>query len=391
MVNTMRFLHFILGNLAHSRARLVFMMGSVVVAFLLLGLMLPVLRVFDSRVDFADANRLMVLNKASMMRPLPISYGARIATVDGVDAVGHFTYFGATYRTADNQIPAIVTDPQGFPAMVDEVVFRDPETLKNWIADPVTIAVGRQLADKNGWSVGDVVPLRSAIYARADGNPVWTFRIGTIFDGATAESVTNSIVINYDYFNAERTWGKDTVGWYTVRIADANGAEQTSQALDALFRNSPNETATTTERAFAKSFLNQIGDFKTMIGVALVLVFWTLILITANAQMQMIRERFSDFAVMRLLGYRKGRVARLILSESLLMMFAGGVLGMAIAGTIVVIVAARADALLALLTVSWRDWVAGAALMAGCGVIVAAVPAILAARQSISDGLAETL
>jgi putative ABC transport system permease protein len=387
----MRFLRFILGNLAHSRARLVFMMGSVVVAFLLLGLMLPVLRVFDSRVDFADANRLMVLNKASMMRPLPINYAARIADIDGVQAVGHFTYFGAAYRTADNQIPAIVTDPKGFSAMVDEVVFRDTKTRDSWFADPASIAVGRQLADENGWSVGDVVPLHSAIYAKSDGSPVWTFRIGTIFDGATADSVTNSVVINYDYFNAERTWGKDTVGWYTVRIADANGAETVGAAIDTLFQNSPNETATTTERAFAKSFLNQIGDFKTMIGVALVLVFWTLILITANAQMQMIRERFSDFAVMRLLGYRKGRVARLILSESLLTMFAGGILGMAIAGIIIVVVASRAEALLALLTVDWRDWLVGAALMAGCGVVVAAVPAVLAARQSISDGLAETL
>src|SRR5690606_1786698 len=158
-----------------------------------------------------------------------------------------------------------------------------------------------------------------------------------------------------------------------VRIADANKAEATGKAIDVLFENSPNETATTTERAFAKSFLNQVGDFKTLIGATLILVFWTLILITANAQMQSIRERFGDFAVMRILGFRKRHITRIILSESLLTMFSGGVIGMAIAGIAVLIVSAKAEALLSLLSLDWRDWLIGAGMMVATGIIVATI------------------
>ncbi|RJE85827.1 ABC transporter permease [Paracoccus onubensis] len=387
----MRFLSLILANASRGRARLAFTLGSVVVAFLLLGLMLPVLRVFDSRVDFADANRLMVLNKASMMRPLPINYKDRIAELDNVEEVGHFTFFGAAYQSGSNQIPAIVTEPENFPVMVEEVEFRDADALSNWQADPSSIAVGRDLANKHGWKIGDLVPLHSSIYNRSDGNPVWTFRVGAIFDGAAEDSVTDSVVIPYEYFNNERIKGEDTVGWFAVRIADANKAEATGKAIDVLFENSPNETATTTERAFAKSFLNQVGDFKTLIGATLILVFWTLILITANAQMQSIRERFGDFAVMRILGFRKRHITRIILSESLLTMFSGGIIGMAIAGIAVLIVSAKAEALLSLLSLDWRDWLIGAGMMIATGVIVATIPAILAARQNIIDGLAETL
>ena len=123
-----------------------FTLGSVVVAFLLFGLLMPIDRLLQSRVDMANANRLITTNKASMMRPLPLNYGDRIAQVPGVLAVSHFTFFGAFYREPGNPVAALATDPARFPSMFDEVRFNDKGDLARWIDDPSSVAIGRQLA-----------------------------------------------------------------------------------------------------------------------------------------------------------------------------------------------------------------------------------------------------
>lgn len=384
-------LRIILAYARHGMARLAFTAGSIVVAFMLLGLMLPVIRVFESRVDFGAADRLMVLSKTSMMTPLPIGLRDRIADIDGVKAVSSFTFFGGTYRTPSNRIAAIVTDPRAFPGMVDEIRFNDPAQLAAWQSQPATVAIGRELADKEGWKVGDLIPVRSLIYPRKDGNPVWTFRVATIFDPATDEGVTNSMVINYDYFNEERASGRNTVGWFTVRVDDPRRSEAVAAAIEDTFANSPTEVTATTEKAYAQNFLAQVGNFKTLITIALALVFWTLILITSNAMMQGIRQRFSDFAIMRTLGFGTRRIARLIFSEVLLLVAAAAVVGMTLANLAVLVVANRTDQLLSLMRLDWRDWVLAAALALGCTVIVAALPIIRTSRQTIVDGLGEAV
>ncbi|AGT10946.1 ABC transporter permease [Paracoccus aminophilus] len=377
--------------LKQSKLRTAFTAGSIIVAFILLGLFLPVLRVFDSRVDFGDADRLMVVSKTSVMTPLPVGLGERIKQIDGVREVSHFTFFGGTYRAASNRIAAIVTDPALFPNMVDEVAFNDSEGYRRWLAEPASVAVGREMANAQGWKVGDLIPIRSLIYIRKDGSPIWTFRIATIFDPATKDSVTNSMVINYSYFNHERSSGADTVGWFAVRVDDPRHAEAVAAAIDKAFANSPNETTATTEKAYAQSFLKQVGNFKAMITVALALVFWTLILITSNAVMQGIRSRFSDFAIMRTLGFASGRIARLIFSEVAVLMAAAGLLGMAIANIVVLIVATRTDQLLSLMRLDWRDWAIAFGLITLCTLVISITPIVQERRQKIISGLGEAV
>lgn len=387
----MKDLPLILAYARRGYARLGFTMGAILVAFLLLGLMLPVMRLFDSRVDFADASRLMVVSKTSMMTPLPVNLQGRIADVDGVERVGHFTFFGGSYRSPSNQIAAIVTDPASFPEMVGEIEFRDADQLAAWQASPSSVAVGRELAEEQGWKVGDLIPIHSQIYARKDGSPVWTFRIAAIFDPSAEGNVTNSMVIPYDYFNRERATGEDTVGWFAVQVADSRQAEAIAATIDQMFENSPNETLSTTERAFSQSFLKQVGNFKTMITAALALAFWTLLLVTGNSAMQAIRSRFGDFAIMRTLGFSKARIGRLIVTESLLMIGIAALAGMAIANVVVFVVSRQTDQLLALMRLDWRDWAIALALAVGCALIVTVLPLLRAIRQSLTDGLGEVV
>lgn len=384
-------LSLIAAYLRQSRLRTAFTAGSIVVAFILLGLMLPVLRVFESRVDFGAADRLMVVSKTSVMTPLPMALGERIKDIDGVRQVGHFTFFGGSYRTPSNRIAAIVTDPATFPEMVDEVAFNDGAGYQRWLSEPGSVAVGRQMADEQGWKVGDLIPIRSTIHARKDGSPVWTFRIATIFDPADKDSVTNSMVVNYRYFNEERAAGKDSVGWFAVRVDDPRHSEAVGAAIDRTFANSSTETTATTEKAYAQSFLKQVGNFKAMITVALALVFWTLVLITSNAVMQGIRSRFSDFAIMRTLGFASGRIARLIWTEVFVQMAVAGFLGMAIADIIVIIVASQTDQLLSLMRLDWRDWALALGLILLCTIAISVTPILRERRQKIITGLGEAV
>jgi len=380
----------VLRNALHKRARAVFTIGSVVVAFLLLGLLLPLERLLQSRVDLANANRLITTHKASLMRPLPLGHAERIAELPGVEAVSHFTFFGAFYREPGNPVAALATEPARFAQMVEEVRFNSAAQLAAWIADPASIAVGRQLAQRLDWKVGDLVPLYSSIYPRADGKPVWTFRIATIFDAAGEQGSTDSMVLHHRHLDQARAFGQGTVGWFALRVAPQHSGS-VAQAVDQLFARSPNETSTVTEKAFAQSFLRQVGDFGAMISLALALVFWTLLLITGNTMAQAVRERFCDIAVLKALGCSAERVAGLILLESLFIVGTGGLLGLLLANLAIPLVAAQTHQLLSALQASWHDWALGLSLMLGVALAISILPALRALRQPVSEGLNEAL
>lgn len=386
----MKALAFVTRNVLHSRARAVFTLGSVVIAFLLFGLLMPLDRLLHSRIELANANRLITVNSASMMRPLPVSYGERIAKVPGVELVSNFTFFGAFYQEPGNTIAALATESRRFARMVDEVRFHNQADLAAWIADPASVAIGRQLADRMGWKVGDLVPIYSSIYPRADGKPVWIFRVAAIFDAAGANGNTDSMVLHYHYLDRVRAFGNGTVGWYSLRV-DPRRAVAVAHAVDRMFAESQDPTRTVTEKAFAQSFLHQVGDFGAMINVALVLVFWTLLLVTGNTMAQSVRDRFCDIAVLKALGCSGERVVMLVLLESLAIVVTGGVAGLLLADAAIPVIASRSNQLLSMLHADWHDWLSGLALMLAVAVAIAIVPAIRAARQPVCDGLGEAL
>lgn len=384
-------LELVVANARRRPARAAFTILTVVVAFVLFGLLLPLNRVFNSGVEFTDARRLIVTNKASILRPLPQTYKERLAKLDYVDMVAHFTFFGAFYREPSNQVAAIVTEPDKFAAIVDEVHFSNPADLEHWRSDPTGIAVGRQLATKYGWSVGDLVPVYSVIYSREDGSPVWTFRVDAIFDALRKDGNTNSMVINYSYFDEARAFGKGTVGWYMVRLRDSRSAAAAGQAIDELFANSPDETETSTEKAFIEGFLRQVGDFGFMITAALIAVFFTLTLVTATTMAQSVRESFSHIAVLKTLGFSDLRVLGLILSEALLITVGGGLLGLLIAAVAIPLIAGSNDQLLSTLTFRWTDAAYGVSLMVLMGVVAALGPGLRTIRLNIVDALGEAV
>jgi putative ABC transport system permease protein len=316
-------------SLRRKRLRTFFTVASILVAFLLFGLAESMRYALASGVEIAGADRLLTMHKVSFTQLLPASYESRIRSVEGVVAVAPQTWFGAWFRDESNQIPCFPTDPATFLKIYPE--FHIPEAQKqDWIADRTGILIGRAVSDMFGWKVGDAVPLKSAIWRKEDGTDTWDVTVRAIYDMPQGGD-TRQILMNQEYFEQAKLQAKGRIGWYVVKVADANHAPAISKRIDALFANSPAETKTSSERAMAQSFVNQIGNIGAILTAIVGAVFFTMLLVTANTMAQSVRERTNEIGVLKTLGFSNRGVLGLVLSESVLITVLGGLLGMGFA------------------------------------------------------------
>lgn len=320
-------LHLLIANVLRWKPLLAVTLLTVVVAFFFFGLLLALDRVFNAGVSFDKADRLVVANAVTIMQPLPLAYEERIASNDKVAAVSRNLFFGGFYQEPKNGLMAIATEPVSFMKLVPEMRIANAANRQRWIDDPATIAVGRTLADRYGWAVGDLVPIFSYLYPRKDGGVNWTFRVAAIYDSTEASGNTNSLLMHYAYVDKARANAKGTVGWYAVRIKDPRQAAQVAHEIDAMFANSPYETHTATEEMFAQELIKQVGDFGLIVRVAILAVFFTLVLVTANGMIHSVNERTGEIATMKAMGASDTRIALAVLAESALIITVGAALG----------------------------------------------------------------
>lgn len=359
---------------------------TVVVAFFLFGLLLSLDRVFNAGVKVDKADRLVVANAVTIMQPLPLAHEERIAATEGVAVVSRNVFFGGFYQDPANGLMAIATEPAAFLAILPEVVFADPEQRRRWLDDPATIAVGRSLAEKYDWKVGDLVPLYSFLYPRKGGSANWTFRVAAIFDSTEKAGNTNSLLIHYAYLDEERAHARRTVGWYNVRVKDPRQAQQVARRIDALFANSPYETHAATEATFAQELIKQVGDFGLIVRMAMIAVFFTLVLVAANSMIHSVNERVGELATLKALGASDASAALSVFAEAVSIIAVGAALGTVVNYLVVPRIAAY-SVTLSSLSFRWHDltWVALAVL--ALGVLVSLAPAHQAYRVDTASDL----
>ena len=198
------------------------------------------------------------------------------------------------------------------------------------------------------------------------------------------------MLFQYDYFEEARAFGKGTVGWYILRVADGSDPIQVANNLDLMFANSPNETKTSTEAAFAKSFTKQFGNIAMIVSLILGAVFFTLLLVSGNTMSQSVRERISELAVLKTLGFGDRAVLGIVLSESILIMMMGGVLGLGIGWLLTQGIAKQMAGFLPGVFLSPTAIASGFAIMIGAGILAGIFPALKAMRLSIIEALART-
>jgi len=379
----MKFLPLVWKNIWRRKFRTTFTLLSIFIAFLLFGILMTIRNSFALGVEIAGLDRLVLINKISLIMPLPFAYQARLQSVPGVEMVTHNTWFNGIYQDPANFFANIAVEPEPFLKIYPEYKL-PPEQVKAWFDDRQGAIVGRDLAERFGWKIGDRVPLQGTIFRPKSGD-VWEFNVSGIYDAADGIDKTQ-FFFRYDYLEENRTLGRGDVGWYIVKISDGSRAVEMSRQFDSMFENSSAETKTTTEKGFIESFAKQIGDIGAIMIAVSSVVLLMFGLVAASTMAQSVRERTSELAVLKTLGFTGPAILALVLAESLFIAVLGGGVGLALAW----LIAERGDptgGLLSVFVLPPRDLWLGAALMVAMGALAGVVPAVGAMRLKITDAL----
>ncbi|MEM0911194.1 MAG: FtsX-like permease family protein [Pseudomonadota bacterium] len=384
----MKDLYLIYKNLTRKKLRLFLTSFAIFIAFLIFGAVTALQGALNSGVEMSADNRLVVVHKVNFTQSLPYSYVNKVKSIDGVDKVTHSNWFGGYFQEPANQVVTFAVDPDTYFDVFEELVL-PPEQMASWQQNRASILVGERLARANDWAVGDRIPLSSNIFTNKDGTITWDFEIAGIFNGETEQVDTGYAVFHYKYFMETQTWGGDYVGWMILTTSDPSINEQVGKAIDASFANSQAETDTSTEKAFNKAFIEQVGNIGLIIFGVVFMAFFTILVVVGNTMILAIRERTSEIAMLKTLGFTSARIFRMVLAESCLLSFIGGLLGLGAAYLLLQGVSQQLARFLPNLVLDSSIVLQGLFYMLVLGLITGIVPAVRALRLNIITAFAK--
>ena len=384
-----RWLPILWANLSRRKLRLAFTFVSILLAFLMFGMLDALRTSLAGVVNVVGADRVLVQSKISMVMPLPRAHYEKIRALPGVKAAASFNWFGGMYKDAKRPIQMQATDPDEFLRVYPDVTLK-PEEIEAWKRNRQGMIVGELLARNNGWKIGDRIPIRSQIWRKLDGSDTWQFEIVGIY-GVKGTGVNKaSAFFQYDYFNESLQFGKDQAGMIAVRVEDPAQSDAISARIDALFENSQNETKTATERQFVKRLLEQIGNVGAILVSVTTAVFFTMLLVTANTMAQSVRERTNEIGVLKTLGFGSRTILSLVLLESLFLTIVGGLTGLLLAWFAAETLGVAIKDYFPAFHLNGTTFMVGISLMVVFGVVTGLWPALTAMRLKIVDALRRT-
>ncbi len=373
-----KYLFLIWKNLRRNKRRTALTVLSSGVSVFLIGALVSVYALMFAREASEDsALRLITRHKVSLGQELPLYYGPRIQSVDGVETLSVMNWFGGIYKDQrpENMFARFAVDPEEIFNIYSEFVI-PPEQLEAFQRDRQGLAVGKSVADRLGFKIGDRITLQGDIYPF---DPELTVR--AIFEGRDDEQA----FFHFKYL--EESLPGRGVGIFAIRLRSADDASSVAVAVDEMFRNAPSPTKTETEAAFQMSFVSQLGNIKLfLMSIAGAIVF-TMLMVSANTVAMSVRERTREVGVLKTLGFTSRSVLGLILGEAVAIALLGGVVGVAVT---LAVTALMRDAVVQFFT-GFELPVWGVALcfaMAiAVGLVSSAVPALIAARTNICEAL----
>jgi putative ABC transport system permease protein len=367
--------------------RTIFTLLAALFTFALFGVLVATNVAFSMGAEISGADRLVVIHKVSLIMPLPIAYKERIKAVSGVEAVTHMNWFGGIYKDPKNFFAQMAVDSPTFFDLYPEYVV-PPGQIKAWNADRAGVIAGVDLAQRFGWKVGDRIPIQGTIFSKKDGSRAWEFNLVGLYSPGKKGVDATQFFFHYEYLKEASRAGGDMVGWYTIRIADPNRAAEISKRIDSLFANSPSETKTSTEKAFAQAFANQMGNIGAIVRYVVSAVLFGMLLVIGNTMAQSVRERTNELAVLKTLGFSNGMVLSLVIAESCLLALFGAGLGLLLSwGVLTPLVGMMLKQFLPVFYVPGWGIALGFGIALLLGILTGLVPGVQAMRLRIVDAL----
>ena len=377
----MKYFPLILANLFRKKLRTTLTIGSFAVAMLLFGLLAVIHGAFNQGIDVAGVDRLMVINKVSIIQPLPISYRDQILRIPGVKSVTFDVWFGGIYQDPKNFFPSFTIDVDNQRQVYPEQVVSDDQW-NAFVADREGAIVGSKTAKRFHWKIGDRVPLTAPIY----GVGAWEFNIRGIYDSPRDGVDLSQFWLHYKYLDERRQIEKGNIGWYTVKLDSPDDSVRVEKTIDNMFANSPYETKSETLQAAAAGWVKQAGNIEFLILAIGGVVFFTLLLVTGNTMAIAVRERIGELAVLKAVGYSDRFVLFFVLAESLFISMVGGALGLALA-KLLTLAGDPTGGLLQSFVLPGSAIVLGLFAAFAVGILAGILPATSAMRLRVVDAL----
>jgi len=324
----MKYSRLIFANLFRKKARLILTIGSFAVALFLFTFLAVVKNAFSRGTELAGADRLVIINRAGLIQTIPLAYRDKILAIQGVKALTHNNWFGGVYQDEKNFFPQFVIDPENQRQVMTEMKVPDDQW-KNFVNDRQGAVVGAGLAKRFGWKIGDRIPLKNALYGPTK---TWEFNLDGIYKNDHLGGDESQFWLQWKYFDENvPSVIKGSIGWYVLKPDTPDDAVRVAKAIDTQFANSSTETKTETESAFQAGFAKQLGNIEFLILTIGGVVFFTLLLVTGNTMAISVRERTSELAVLKAIGFTDRFVLFFVLAESLVIALIGGLIGLGLA------------------------------------------------------------
>jgi putative ABC transport system permease protein len=323
-----KFLPYIFKHLRRNWIRTSSTVFGMAVCIFLFCTLQTVLAALDYSLQSASAQRLWTRHAVSLVFPLPLSYKPRIESLPGVQRVASAVWFGGVYKDPKDFFANFAVDMDTFLLMNPELIVR-PDERAALLADRRGAVVGRGLAEKFGWGIGDTFQMESTIPPYRVGKP-FEFVVRAVYDADLQRHPgvdMSSMYFHYEYLY-EATDRRASPGMFVIEVSDPDRAGEVIRAVDGLFENSDAQTKTETESAFVAGFIAMAGNLAFLINAIGIAVSFTILLVTANTMSMAVRERRTEIAVLKTLGFPGRLVLGLVLGESLALGLLGGGLGL---------------------------------------------------------------
>jgi putative ABC transport system permease protein len=379
----MKFARIIWANLMRKKIRLLLTIGSFAIALFLFSFLAVVRDAFGRGADIASADRLIVINRTSIINLIPLSYRDKILRIHGVKAVTHNNWFGGTYIEEKNFFPQFVIDPENQRQVVPELMVPDDQW-NAFVKDRQGAIAGAKTAERFHWKIGDRIPIKTTLY----GGGAWEFNLDGIYHGKRPQDDETQFWFQWDYFEEKIPEAlKGQIGWYVLKVDNPDDAPRVAKAIDAEFANSPNETKTESESTFAANWVKQFGNIQFLIVTIGTVVFFTLLLVTGNTMAISVRERTSELAVFKAVGYSDVAILFFVLAESLVIALVGGVLGLLLASALMPWISNKLSGMLPNIVLSGQMLLFGLVLALFTGILSGVLPGLGAMRLRVVNAL----